>query len=114
MKFFTCCSNKIETQTVEPQVLPEQNDRRQASQTHNIEDTTFTPQSSNDVSVFGDFSGSQVQILRFSILHTQVYLNLRKCTGGYLFYPGKLVKEALITGINSLFYPDLRKLDFRA
>ena len=39
MKFSTCCSNKIETQTVEPQVLPEQNDRRQASQTHNIEDT---------------------------------------------------------------------------
>ena len=56
MKFFTCCSNKIETQTVEPQVLPEQNHQPQATQTQKFEDANFTPQSLNDVSVFDDFS----------------------------------------------------------
>ena len=50
MKFFTCCSNKIETQTVEPQVLPEQNDQPKASQTQNIEDANFSLESLNDVS----------------------------------------------------------------
>ena len=29
------------------------------------------------------------------------------------FYPEKLVKETLITGLYSHFYPDLRKLDLR-
>ena len=55
MKFFTCCSNKIETQTVEPQVLPEQNDQPKASQTQNIEDANVSSQSVNDVSFFGEF-----------------------------------------------------------
>ena len=30
-----------------------------------------------------------------------------------VFYPEKLMKETLITGLNSLFYPDFQKLDFR-
>ena len=50
MKFFTCCSNKIETQTVAPQVLSEQTDQPKASQTQHIEDANFSPQSLNGVS----------------------------------------------------------------
>ena len=65
MKFFTCCSNKIETQTVEPQVLPEQNDQPKASQSQKFEDANFIPESLNDVSFLDDFSRSQFQILRF-------------------------------------------------
>ena len=103
MKFFTCCSHKIETQTVEPQVLPEQTDQPQASQNQNIKDANVSSQSVNDVSFFGDFKYFRSQ---FQILHTQVYLNARMCTGWLRFYSEELVKETFITGLNSLLYPD--------
>ena len=33
-------------------------------------------------------------------------------TGGYLFYPEKLVEDDIITGLVSFFYPDREKLVF--
>ena len=36
MKFFTCCSNKTENQTVEPQLLPEQTEHPPQSPTVDV------------------------------------------------------------------------------
>ena len=45
MKFFTCCSNKIDTQTVEPQKLAEKTDRSQTNSPQNIQGSNLSPQS---------------------------------------------------------------------
>ena len=47
MKFFTCCSNKIENLAVEPQKLPEKTDHSQTIPSQNIQDSNSSSQSLN-------------------------------------------------------------------